>query len=50
MSVQKFNPETGAWEQAIPEPYYHGFFVWIWLRMTGYRDEYGRKARLFWEW
>jgi hypothetical protein len=55
MSVQQFNTETGQWEEAIPLPYYYGLFPWIWKRLTGWRDEYGRKAQLlnpfevFWE-
>lgn len=47
--TQQYNPETGLWEPAIPEPYYYAFFPWIWKRLTGWRDEYGRKAHLFWE-
>jgi hypothetical protein len=48
--TQQFNSETGKWENAIPAPYYHGLLTWIWLRLTGYRDEHGRKAQLFLEW
>jgi hypothetical protein len=44
--VQQFNTETGKWEEAIPLPFYWGLFPWIWKRLTGYRDAYGRKARL----
>lgn len=47
--TEQFNSETGLWEPAIPEPFYWGLFPWLWKRMTGYRDEYGRKAQLFWE-
>lgn len=43
------DPETGEWNEAIPEPYYYGFFPWLLKRATGYRDEYGRKAQLFWK-
>lgn len=34
---------------AVPEPYYWGLFSWMWKRLTGWRDQYGRKAQLFWE-
>lgn len=44
------NRETGQWEKAIPSPYYHGIFRWLWLRLTGYRDAYGRKAQVFLPW
>ena len=40
----------GTWSPAIPEPYYYGLIPWLWKRLTGWRDEYGRKAQLFWEW
>jgi len=46
--VQRFNQITGKWESAIPEQYPHGLFAWLWLRLTGYRDRYGRKAKLYW--
>jgi hypothetical protein len=49
MTTEKYNPQTGRWEHAIPEPYYHGLLRWAWLRLTGYRDADGRKARLLWE-
>lgn len=32
---------------AIPEPYYYSLPVWIWKRLTRWRDAYGRKAQLF---
>lgn len=47
--VQQFNPATGEWEPAIPAPMYWGLVPWLWKRLTGWRDQYGRKAQLFWE-
>lgn len=41
--------ETGEWVPAIPLPYPHGLIPWLWKRLTGWRDEYGRKAHL-WTW
>lgn len=38
------------WEPAIPEPFSYGLFPWLWRRLTGWRDEYGRKADLFKPW
>lgn len=49
MEPETFNTRTGLWEPAIPEPFYWGLFPWIWKRLTGWRDEYGRRAYLFWE-
>ena len=46
--LQKNADDT--WSEAIPLPYYYGLFPWLWKRLTGWRDEYGRKAHLFWEW
>lgn len=46
MAPVQFNPETGQWEPSIPEPFAWGFFAWAWKRITGWRDEYGRKAEL----
>lgn len=46
MSIRQFNTETGKWEEAVPEPFYWSLFPWIWKRLTGYRDAYGRKAQL----
>jgi hypothetical protein len=37
--------ERGEYVPAIPEPFYWGLLPWIKLRLTGYRDEYGRKAQ-----
>lgn len=48
--TSKLNNETGQWEPAIPEPYYWGLPPWLWQRVTGYRDAYGRKARLLYPW
>lgn len=48
--VMALNPETGRWYPAIPEPFYFGLFPWAWRRLTGYRDEYGRKAQLMLPW
>lgn len=44
------NPETGRWYPVIPEPFYWGLIPWIWKRLTGYRDAYGRKAQLIKPW
>ena len=41
--------ENGEWVEAVPLPYYYGLFPWLWKRLTGWRDQYGRKAQLFWE-
>lgn len=30
--------------RSIPAPFYWGLFPWVWLRLSGYRDHYGRKA------
>ena len=46
----QFNKTKQLWETAIPEPYYHSLFPWLYKRLTGYRDAYGRKAQLFWHW
>lgn len=43
-SVKWLNPETGLWENAIPAPYPWPFHTWLWLRLIGWRDQYGRKA------
>ncbi|NTG01868.1 hypothetical protein G6L30_17265 [Agrobacterium rhizogenes] len=48
--VETLNKVTGRWEPAIPLPYYHGPLKWLWLRLTGYRDAYGRKAALMLPW
>ena len=48
--TEQFNPKTGRYEPAIPLPFYWGLFPWIWRRLIGYRDEYGRKAQLVWQW
>jgi len=47
---EQFNKKTGKWEPAIPLPFYYGLFPWLWLRITGWRDEYGRPAQLFLPW
>lgn len=49
-NVLAFNANSGEWKKAIPAPYYHNIFSWLWLRMTGYRDQYGRKAELWQPW
>lgn len=48
--VTQQNPVTGEWEEAIPLPFYYGLIPWLWLRLTGWRDEYGRKAALLKPW
>lgn len=48
-SVQR-EVSPGVWADAIPEPYYHAPLKWLWLRLTGYRDVYGRKAQIFLPW
>lgn len=47
---QSFNAVTGRWEDAVPLPFSFGLLPWIWLRLTGYRDPFGRKAQLFLPW
>lgn len=49
MPTYQFNQRTGKFEIAVPEPFYWGLLPWLWKRMTGWRDQYGRKAALFWE-
>lgn len=44
--VKQFNTETRQWEDAVPEAFSYGLLPWLWLRLTGYRDAYGRKAQL----
>ncbi|MDP1702621.1 MAG: hypothetical protein Q8L53_16915 [Aestuariivirga sp.] len=44
--MYQFNQQTGKFEPAVPEPFYWGLLPWIWKRLTGYRDQYGRKAQL----
>lgn len=31
--------------EAVPEPFYWGLLPWLYRRLTGWRDEYGRKAQ-----
>lgn len=31
---------------AIPEPFSYGLLPWLWKRLTGWRDAYGRPAQL----
>lgn len=50
MDVLTLNTETGKWEPAEPAPYYYGLLSWARKRLTGWRDEYGRKAHLFLPW
>jgi len=35
---------NGKWVDVIPLPFYWGLFPFIYKRITGWRDEYGRKA------
>lgn len=50
MTTETFNPKTGRWEPAIPEPYNYSILPWFWLRIRGWRDAYGRKAKLWKPW
>jgi hypothetical protein len=38
--------ENGEWVPAVPVAYPWPFHLWIWKRLTGWRDAYGRKAQL----
>lgn len=42
--TEAFNELTGKWETAMPESYYYGLLPFLWRRLTGYKDKYGRKA------
>lgn len=42
--------EAGEWEQAIPMQYSYRLLPWLWKRLTGWRDAYGRKADLWKPW
>lgn len=44
--AQKVASGEDYWPEAIPEPFYWGLIPWIYRRLTGWRDEYGRKAKL----
>lgn len=35
----------GTFEPAESAPFHWGLFPWLWRRLTGYRDECGRKAQ-----
>jgi len=48
--VMSWDDDLKMWVESIPEPYYWGLFPWIWKRLTGYRDSYGRKAQVMWPW
>lgn len=48
MQAMQYDPETGEWKEAIPLPMYYGLLPWLFLLLIGWRDEYGRKAQLFW--
>lgn len=50
MPAQQFNETTGLWEEAIPVRYPAPLLEWIWLRLTGWRDHWGRKPELMWPW
>ncbi len=39
--------DDGNWYPAIPEPYYWGLLPFLWKRLTGWRDPYGRKAAFY---
>jgi len=47
MTALHQNKSTGKWTPATPEPYAFGLISWAWKRLTGWRDAYGRKAKLF---
>lgn len=34
-----------GWVEVIPEPFHWGLIPFLWKRLTGYRDAYGRKAQ-----
>lgn len=40
---------NGQIASAIPEPFFWGLLPWLWKRLTGWRDAYGRPAqRMTW--
>ena len=46
MSVTQFNEETKQWDEILPLPFYWGLLPFLWKRITGWKDQYGRKAYL----
>jgi hypothetical protein len=47
MTNLKYNGRTYRWEAiAIPAPYPHSLLPWLYLRLIGHLDEFGRKAAL----
>lgn len=50
MPTETYDPTLGKWVPAIPEPYYHTLLPWLWRRLIGWRDAYGREARLLKPW
>ena len=46
MHEHYLDPGTDEWKEVIPLPYYYGLFPWLYRRLTGWRDNYGRKAQL----
>jgi hypothetical protein len=35
----------GRLTPVVPEPFLWGLLPWLWRRLTGWRDAYGRSAR-----
>ena len=50
MGAYIHNPDEDGWTEAIPEPFYYRPISWAWKRLTGWRDQYGRKAELLTPW
>jgi len=46
--IRQYNTATEQWETVLPLPYYHSIIPGMWKRLTGWRDEYGRKAAITW--
>ncbi len=43
----QYDPPTDSWITAVPLPYPYHLPVWVWKRLIGWRDKYGRKAELY---
>jgi len=44
METGYYCPIMDAWLPALPNPYYHRLLPFLWKRLTGWEDEYGRPA------